>query len=149
MSVLSSKFFTLLFFIVLLIQNGSSFPTALRKRDLTQCSGSYHITNLNFLPNPIPLYLSSLTATISGTTDVQITGGSIVASVYGSNYTVQTCDYVTCPIAAGPFSFNITENIPTSITSACVAIELAGANVVLNAYDTSGNVLGCVQGNVP
>ncbi|KAF0342637.1 hypothetical protein F8M41_016121 [Gigaspora margarita] len=150
MFALSSKFFILLFFIILFVSNGNSFLIPFRKRELTQCPGSYHITNLKFSPNPIPLHKSSFPATVSGTTDQEITGGSIVAEVYGYNNTYDICQgQVKCPIPVGPFSFSGNVNVPQEISTSCLALKVTGVKAVVRAYDSSGNVLGCIQGKVP
>ncbi|CAG8543020.1 17963_t:CDS:2 [Cetraspora pellucida] len=86
---------------------------------------------------------------LSGTTDVAITGGTIVASVYGITQTFQICNYVTCPIPVGPFTFSGTINVPSNVSSSCFALQFTGVNVDMRAYDASGSILGCVQGNVP
>ncbi|CAG8757747.1 15552_t:CDS:2, partial [Dentiscutata heterogama] len=118
---------------------------------LTQCSGSYNITNFNFLPIPLPLYLPFFNATISGTTNVQITGGNIVVSVFVAvnnfNLTLQTCELAPCPIKAGPFNFNVPVNISKDISSNCQILENIGANITAKAYDASENILGCIQGS--
>ncbi|CAG8526708.1 14795_t:CDS:2, partial [Cetraspora pellucida] len=137
-SIWSSNLLTLLFFIVLLVPNAQLLFIDHQKRDLTQCSGSYHITNITFSPNPIPLYLSSFNASLSGTTDVAITGGTIVASVYGVSQTLQICSYVMCPIPVGPFTFSGTINVPSNVSSSCFALQFTGVNVEVRAYDASG-----------
>ncbi|CAG8703622.1 13263_t:CDS:2, partial [Dentiscutata erythropus] len=100
-----------------------------------------------FTPNPIPLYLSNFTATLTGTTDVQITGGYLVALVYGYNNTYSICDHVSCPVQPGPFSFSGNVNIPSEVTASCVALKITGVKADVRAYDASGNILGCMQGS--
>jgi C1A family cysteine protease len=84
-----------------------------------------HLSDLavTITPNP-PVKGSDVTVAVSGTLDEQVTKGSVSYSVeylgikiYSA--TQSLCDdfkeFITCPVAAGPFKLSITEKIPSSV----------------------------------
>jgi len=151
--LLFSVYFFLFIFPIIIC----SFPSpSLVKRAFTSCDGTFPITFTTYTITPDPVVLGeSATTNIEGTNTETIEAGTLlqfIASFQGTEKNNTTVDFcktleLTCPYAAGTFTYTKTEVIPAD--PSVPKGQTITVDMIINVLKPDGTtIIGCEQGSL-